>query len=177
MIGTQIGKYKITQRLGRGSMGTVYRAVDETLHRDVAIKVLNAELTDPEARRRFKAEAVAIARLNHPGIAKIFELFEHGDQWLMAIEFVQGETLEQLVSRSGPIPVDRAVDLVSQALDALDHALRYDSKDVELRLYRAQVLFALNRKPEARQEFQTVLQMQPGNKEAQKGLNLVAQYN
>ena len=124
MIGTQVGKYKVTQRLGRGSMGTVYRAVDETLHRDVAIKVLNTELTDPDALRRFKAEAVAIARLNHPGIAKIFELFQHGDQWLMAIEFVQGETLEQLVGRSGPVPVDQSVGLVMQALDALDHAHR-----------------------------------------------------
>jgi serine/threonine-protein kinase len=124
-------------------MGTVYRAVDETLHRDVAIKVLNTELTDPDALRRFKAEAVAIARLNHPGIAKIFELFQHNDQWLMAIEFVQGETLEQLIGRSGPMPVDRAVDLTQQALDALDHAHRMSVVHRDLK--PANLMVAANR--------------------------------
>jgi tetratricopeptide (TPR) repeat protein len=89
-----------------------------------------------------------------------------------------GEYREELRQSYRWLSVSHLVDKNwGPALDALDHALRYDSKDVELRLYRAQVLFALNRKPEARQEFQTVLQMQPGNKEAQKGLNLVAQYN
>jgi tetratricopeptide (TPR) repeat protein len=73
------------------------------------------------------------------------------------------------------------VDLVdknwSGALAHLDPALRLSPKDVELRLYRAQALFALNRKPEAKREFQTVLQMQPGNAEAKKGLTMLAQYN
>jgi Tfp pilus assembly protein PilF len=65
----------------------------------------------------------------------------------------------------------------STALPLLDAALRFAPKDVELRLYRAQALFALNRKPEAKQEFETVLQMQPSNAEAKKGLTLLAQYN
>ena len=77
-------------------MGTVYRAVDETLHREVAIKVLNTELNDPSVARRFRAEAVTVARLNHPGIATIYELFQHDGQWLMVMEFVRGETLEHL---------------------------------------------------------------------------------
>src|SRR5262245_11850930 len=122
MVGQTVGKYRIIDRLGRGGMGTVYRAIDETLHREVAIKVLNAELNDPGVGRRFRAEAVAIARLNHPGIATIFELFQHDGQWLMAIEFVRGQTLEDLVTRGGPIETERAVDLVSQALAALGHA-------------------------------------------------------
>ena len=103
-------------------MGTVYRAVDETLHREVAIKVLNAELNDPEVARRFRAEAITVARLNHPGIATIYELFEHDGQWLMVMEFVRGETLEHLVERLGPLPVEQAADLCMQALTALAHA-------------------------------------------------------
>ena len=95
MVGQNIGKYRVLDRIGRGGMGTVYRAIDETLHREVAIKVLNAELNDPEVAKRFRAEAITVARLSHPGIATIYELFQHEGQWLMVMEFVRGETLEQ----------------------------------------------------------------------------------
>ena len=122
MIGQNIGKYRVLDRIGRGGMGTVYRAIDETLHREVAIKVLNAELNDPSVARRFRAEAVTVARLNHPGIATVYELFQHEGQWLMVMEFVRGETLEALVSRKGQIPHAEAVDLCMQALAALAHA-------------------------------------------------------
>ena len=122
MTGQTIGKYRIEERIGRGGMGTVYRATDETLHREVALKVLNAELNDPEIARRFRAEAVTVARLSHPGIATIYELFQHDGQWLMVMEFVRGETLERLVSRSGPLPVQRAAELCMQVLAALSHA-------------------------------------------------------
>ncbi len=122
MIGQTIGKYRVEERIGRGGMGTVYRATDETLQREVALKVLNAELNDPEIARRFRAEAVTVARLSHPGIATIYELFQHDGQWLMVMEFVRGETLERLVSRSGPLPVQRAAELCMQALAALSHA-------------------------------------------------------
>ena len=77
MVGQNIGKYRVLDRIGRGGMGTVYRAIDETLHREVAIKVLNAELNDPEVAKRFRAEAITVARLSHPGIATIYELFQH----------------------------------------------------------------------------------------------------
>ena len=122
MVGQTVGKYRIVDRLGRGGMGTVYRAVDETLHREVAIKVLNTELNDPGVGRRFRAEAVAIARLNHPGIAMIYELVQHEGQWLMVIEFVRGETLEALVARAGPLSAARAAELSVQVLSALSHA-------------------------------------------------------
>ena len=122
MIGQNIGKYRVLDRIGRGGMGTVYRAIDETLHREVAIKVLNAELNDPSVARRFRAEAVTVARLNHPGIATVYELFQHEGQWLMVMEFVRGETLEALVSRKGPLPHSEAVDLCMQSLAALAHA-------------------------------------------------------
>ena len=122
MVGQTIGKYRVESRIGRGGMGTVYRAVDETLHREVAIKVLNSELNDPEVARRFRAEAITVARLSHPGIATIYELFEHDGQWLMVMEFVKGETLERLVERAGPLSAERAADLTMQALAALGHA-------------------------------------------------------
>jgi serine/threonine protein kinase len=122
MIGQNIGKYRVLDRIGRGGMGTVYRAIDETLHREVAIKVLNAELNDPSVARRFRAEAVTVARLNHPGIATVYELFQHEGQWLMVMEFVRGETLEALVTRKGPLDPPEAVELCMQALAALAHA-------------------------------------------------------
>ena len=122
MVGHHIGKYRVTEQIGRGGMGTVYRAIDETLHREVAVKALNAELSDPTVARRFRAEAVTVARLNHPGIAMIYELVQHEGQWLMVMEFLRGETLEGLVARQGPLPVEQAADLVMQTLSALAHA-------------------------------------------------------
>src|SRR5690606_9438490 len=122
MVGQHIGKYRVTQQVGRGGMGTVYCATDETLHREVAVKVLNAGLNDPTVGRRFRAEAVTVARLNHPGIATIYELVQHDGQWLMVMEYVRGETLEHVVAQNGPLPVERAADIVMQMLAALAHA-------------------------------------------------------
>jgi serine/threonine-protein kinase len=122
MVGQNIGKYRVLDRVGRGGMGTVYQAIDETLHREVAIKVLNAELNDPEIAKRFRAEAITVARLNHPGIATIFELFQHEGQWLMVMEFVRGETLERMAERLGHLSPQRSAELCMQALAALAHA-------------------------------------------------------
>ena len=124
MIGETIGKYRIVARLGRGGMGTVYRAVDETLDRDVAIKVLNPGLTETDLLRRFRAEAITLARLNHPNIATLFELTEHEGNMLMVMEFVRGETFEKVSDRLGALGVSRAVELCTQVLDALSHAHR-----------------------------------------------------
>ena len=124
MVGEKIGKYRVSSRVGRGGMGTVYRAVDESLHRDVAIKCLNPGISDADILRRFEAEAQALARLNHPNIATLFELTEHEGQLLMVMEFVAGETFEQLTRRSGPMKVETAAQLCGQVLDALEHAHR-----------------------------------------------------
>ena len=116
MIGKTLGKYRFIERLGRGGMGIVYKALDETLDREVAIKVLNPELTDTEVMRRFRAEATTLARLNHPDIATIYEIFRSDDDLLMVMELVRGETLEHLAQRCGPLPPDRAAYLVGQKL-------------------------------------------------------------
>lgn len=124
MQGTAVGKYRIVGQLGRGATGIVYRAVDETLGREVALKILNPALTDPEILKRFRAEATVLASLNHPGIATIYELFRSEMELLMVMELVRGETLERLSDRLGPLAPDRAAYLVDGILSALEHAHR-----------------------------------------------------
>jgi hypothetical protein len=124
MIGQTIGKYRIVGQLGRGGMGTVYKAVDETLDREVAIKVLNPEVADAKIMTRFRAEATALARLNHPEIATIYELFRSETDLLMVMEFVRGETLDKISNRLGALPPDRAAYLLDKVLSALAHAHR-----------------------------------------------------
>ena len=124
MIGTTVSKYRILDRLGRGGMGIVYKALDETLDREVAIKVLNPDVDDAELLKRFRAEAISLARLNHPGIATIYELHRHGDDLLMVMEYVRGETLQTLSERMGPLEPPQAAHICVQILDALSHAHR-----------------------------------------------------
>jgi serine/threonine protein kinase len=124
MLGKTIGKYRVVERIGRGGMGTVYKAIDETLNREVAVKVLNPDLGESAVVRRFRAEAMTLARLNHPGIATIYELFRTDDDLLMVMEFVRGETFDRMVERLGPLPPARAGSLGAQVLDALGHAHR-----------------------------------------------------
>ena len=123
MIGTTVGNYRIVEKLGDGGMGAVYRAVDEMLDREVAIKVLRPELARNAALiERFRQEAIALARLNHPRIATLHGLERHGDSLLMIMEYVRGDTLEAIVQRSGRLAWARAAELVAATLDALDHA-------------------------------------------------------
>jgi tRNA A-37 threonylcarbamoyl transferase component Bud32 len=122
MLGTSVGKYRITGTLGRGATGIVYKAVDESLGRDVALKILNPALADAESSRRFQNEAAVLASLNHPGIATIYDLFTSSNELVMAMELVRGETLEQLCDRVGPWPLDRVVYVIDQILSALEHA-------------------------------------------------------
>ena len=83
-VGSRLGVFEITGRLGEGGMGVVYRATDTTLHRDVALKVLpDAFATDPERLARFQREAQVLASLNHPNIAQIHGLEESGEQRLV----------------------------------------------------------------------------------------------
>ncbi len=122
MVGKTFGKYRIVEKIGRGGMGIVYRGVDETLDREVAIKVISPELVDEALVRRFRAEAQTLARVNHPNIAAVYDLFRDDDQLLMVMELVRGQSLEQFLERSGPLTVNRAAALIAQVLDALGHA-------------------------------------------------------
>jgi hypothetical protein len=124
MVGKTLGKYRIIEKIGRGGMGVVYRGVDETLDRQVAIKAISPELVEDDLVRRFRAEAVTLAKVNHPNIATVFELFRDDDRLLMVMELVSGQTFEQLIERTGPMSVERAASLTGQILDALGHAHR-----------------------------------------------------
>jgi serine/threonine-protein kinase len=124
MIGRTVGKYRIVGQLGRGGAGIVYKAVDETLGREVAVKTLNPDLANTEVMARFRAEATILAKLNHPQIATIFELLQDETDLVMVMEFVRGETLDKLAERLGPIAPDRAAYLIDQILSALEHAHR-----------------------------------------------------
>src|SRR5436190_14176290 len=97
-LGTKLGRYEIRSQIGEGGMGEVYLAEDTRLHRKVALKILPAELASNEDRmRRFEQEAQAAAALNHPNIAHIYEISEADGAHFIAMEFVDGLTLRQLI--------------------------------------------------------------------------------
>ncbi len=116
----RIGRYRIVGELGRGGMGVVYRAVDDALGRPVAVKMLLAE-NDPTgtARARFRREAETIARLRHPGILGVHEWGEAGGRPYLAMDLVDGQTLEDAL---GAISLDAAVAVVRDAARAVHHA-------------------------------------------------------
>ncbi|HEX9929209.1 MAG TPA: protein kinase [Pyrinomonadaceae bacterium] len=123
MIGQTIGNYKIIRSLGEGGVGRVYQGVDTMLDREVAIKVLRPELArQTSIVERFRSEAVLLAKLNHPNIATLYSLLRQGDELFMVLEFVRGETLEQLLHRRGALPEDDAIPIFCQALDGINHA-------------------------------------------------------
>jgi serine/threonine-protein kinase len=117
MVGTEVGNYRIEQKLGEGGMGTVYRAREIHLERTVAIKVLNSELAGKaNIVERFKAEAKAQANLNHTNVATLYAfLQEHGNA-MMVMEYVDGENFQQMVNRRGALPSEEVVPLFKQAL-------------------------------------------------------------
>ena len=122
MISGTIGHYRILQKLGEGGMGVVYRAHDEQLDRDVAIKVLPAaSFRDASARARLLREARAAAALNHPNICTIHEVGEAEGQAYIAMELVQGEPLSARLAR-GPVLPDEVLRYGLQLADALAHA-------------------------------------------------------
>lgn len=125
MIGTVIGNYKILEKIGEGGMGAVFKGVDLMLEREVAIKALRPELaSQPQIVERFRSEAVTLAKLNHPNIATLHSFFRQADDFFMIMEYVRGETFDQILRKRGAMPVDRAVSLFCQALEGIDHAHR-----------------------------------------------------
>src|SRR5438874_3985803 len=96
--GTKLGRYEIRSKIGEGGMGEVYLAEDTQLHRKVALKILPAEVSANRDRmRRFEQEATAAAALNHPNIAHIYEIGEHDGVNFIAMEFIDGQTLREII--------------------------------------------------------------------------------
>src|SRR2546425_10018969 len=95
LVGQMLSHYCIIEQIGAGGMGVVYRAHDEQLDRDVAIKVLPVgTLADEVARKRFRKEALALAKLNHPNIATIFEFSSQSSTDYLVTEYISGQTLD-----------------------------------------------------------------------------------
>jgi eukaryotic-like serine/threonine-protein kinase len=122
LVGRQVGTFNFLSRLGAGGMGEVYRARDNRLGRDVALKVLNAEVADDPARRvRFEREARVLASLSHTNIAGIHSVENIDGQPALVLELVEGATLEERL-RSGPVPVAEAFAIGHQIADAVTAA-------------------------------------------------------
>ncbi|MGI9076155.1 MAG: serine/threonine-protein kinase [Gemmatimonadaceae bacterium] len=120
--GVQVGRYCIVAPLGHGGMGSVFRATDANLGRDVAIKVVTDSLAaNDDAMRRFDSEARLLASVNHPNIASIYGLEEHDGQKYIVLELVGGETLAERIAR-GPLPLHEALDIVRQITFGLEAA-------------------------------------------------------
>jgi len=122
LVGESIGPFRILQKLGAGGMGDVYLAEDTRLDRKVALKSpTDSWLEAPDAHARLHREARAAARLNHPNIAAIYDVFDIDSRPYIVIEYVEGESLSSIASR-GPLPVDQAVRIVRQLATALEAA-------------------------------------------------------
>ncbi len=122
LIGRTLGHYRIVDKIGAGGMGVVYRAHDEQLDRDVAVKVLPEEAAGVQDRlQRFEREAKLLASLNHPNIATLHGLEEHEGQRYLVMELVEGESLAGVIAR-GAIPFDETLPIALQITKALETA-------------------------------------------------------
>jgi serine/threonine protein kinase len=130
----RIGRYEIVRTIGRGAMGEIFEAKDPALGRLVAIKLLGgAAVGHDEALARFRDEARAVARLQHPNIVAVHDFGEQDGSAFIVMEIVRGGSLGQWLERHGPMPVPQAVQTMGQLLSALDyaHALGIVHRDVK----------------------------------------------
>ena len=119
MLGKNLSHYRIVQQIGAGGMGVVFLAHDEQLERDVAIKVLPpGTLADEAARKRFRQEALSLARLNHPNIATIHDFDTADDTDFLVTEYIAGDALDKKLA-SGAVPSDKVVRLGLQFAQGL----------------------------------------------------------
>jgi len=122
IVGQTLGHYRIIEKIGAGGMGDVYRAHDEHLGREVAIKVLPpGVLTAGRSLKRFHNEAIALSRLNHPNICTIYDVDEHAGQQFIVMELLEGQTLTERIG-GRPLRLDELLNLAIQIADALEAA-------------------------------------------------------
>lgn len=127
------GRYAIQERLGSGAMGSVFRAEDQRLGREVAVKVLHDHVADAELRARFVREARILARIDHPGVVRVLDWVTSGETTALVMELVRGESLRARLDRDGAMPIAEAVRLGAALFDALAaaHAAGVIHRDVK----------------------------------------------
>ena len=135
MIGTLLnGRFRLEEKIGSGGMSTVYRAFDEVLERSVAIKIMHREISDdPDQLERFRREAKAVARLNHPHVVTVIDAGEDEGYPYIVFEYVAGETLKEQIKRTGRLPTGEAIAYaieIGRALSAA-HTERLIHRDVK----------------------------------------------
>ncbi|MGB5080191.1 MAG: serine/threonine-protein kinase, partial [Burkholderiales bacterium] len=122
----QLGKYQVVEVIGKGAMGVVYKGYDPVLERPVALKTASKDQVDPELAAqiiaRFKNEALAASRLNHPAIVGIYDYGENKQVAFIAMEYVQGRGLRDFLARQERFGLQEVMSIMSQLLDALDYA-------------------------------------------------------
>src|SRR5271154_5632137 len=118
-----VGNYQLLEEVGEGGMGTVYRAMDVQLDREVALKSVRPELAQrPEIIERFRTEARIQGRLESTHIVRVYHFLREGDEFFMVMEFVKGRTLAQQLTQKGRLEPDPAISVMIQALDGLEYA-------------------------------------------------------
>ncbi|HWQ13436.1 MAG TPA: serine/threonine-protein kinase, partial [Roseiflexaceae bacterium] len=123
LIGQQLGRYLIQEEIGRGGMARVYRALDRSLQRQVALKVLAPQLAlDQEFLRRFEREAITAANLHHPNIVTVYDVGEANGLRYIAMAYVRGRTLHAIIRERGALGLGYAVGIVEKVAAALDYA-------------------------------------------------------
>lgn len=123
MVGAIIGNYKIISKLGEGGMGVVYKALDLKLERFCALKILNAQTAQSaQFIERFKREARNQAKLNHPNIVPVYGFIDEQGYLGIAMEFMDGETLEQVIDRKGSLELGESLDVLQQILRGVGYA-------------------------------------------------------
>src|ERR687888_1156124 len=124
LVGTMLnGRYRLDAQIGTGGMSTVYRAFDQTLERQVAIKLMHREIaTDSDQLERFRREARAVAQLSHPHIVTVIDAGEDAGRPYIVFEYVHGETLKDRIRRCGRLPIDESLAYAVEIARALGSA-------------------------------------------------------
>jgi eukaryotic-like serine/threonine-protein kinase len=123
----RIGNYEIIGKIGDGGLGTVYKARQISMSRDVALKVLHKKwLTDEEFKKRFLLEARLAGRLSHQNLIQVYDVGRDRGIYYFSMEFVDGETVEDMIEREGPLETARASDIIIQVLRAITYIKRFD---------------------------------------------------
>ncbi|MGZ5258968.1 MAG: serine/threonine-protein kinase, partial [Burkholderiales bacterium] len=121
----KMGRYEIVAELGKGAMGTVYKAVDPLLNRTVALKTISVSPNDPEMaeyKARLFQEAKAVGGLNHPNIVTVYDVGDSGDLPYLAMEFLEGKELATLTAKGAALPVEYALEVTLQVAEGLAYA-------------------------------------------------------